>query len=346
MKALTCEMCGSTNLIKENSVYICQSCGTKYSTEEAKKLMIDGTVSVEGTVKIDTSAELINLYQIARRAKETDNYENALKYYDMILVKDPNSWEANFYVVYFRAISCKIAEIQNAAILVTNCLETVLQLIKNQIEDKEQQSKAVLDVFLSSSDISEMLFLGAYNHYIKIDGSIRSKYTQEYVYNVSAATNIMYQLGNCIENIFGTYMFLASDSWKQAISQHSKYFHSLKNKELVLKDINAYTEKIKKYDTDFQPPKLSTGCYIATMVYGTYNCPEVWTLRRYRDLILAKTWYGKLFIITYYAISPTLVKWVGDSYRLKLLIRKSLNKLISIQQKKGIESTPYQDSDL
>ena len=37
MKALTCEMCGSTNLIKEGGVYVCQSCGTKYSVEEAKK---------------------------------------------------------------------------------------------------------------------------------------------------------------------------------------------------------------------------------------------------------------------------------------------------------------------
>ena len=38
MKALTCEMCGSTNLLKDNGVFVCQSCGTKYSVEEAKKM--------------------------------------------------------------------------------------------------------------------------------------------------------------------------------------------------------------------------------------------------------------------------------------------------------------------
>ena len=38
MKALTCEMCGSTNLIKEDGIFVCQSCGTKYSVEEAKKM--------------------------------------------------------------------------------------------------------------------------------------------------------------------------------------------------------------------------------------------------------------------------------------------------------------------
>ena len=56
MKQLTCEMCGSTDLIKEDGVFVCQSCGCKYSVEEAKRLMIEGTVDVQGTVKVDNSA--------------------------------------------------------------------------------------------------------------------------------------------------------------------------------------------------------------------------------------------------------------------------------------------------
>ena len=108
MKALTCEMCGSTNLIKQDGVFVCQSCGTKYSLEEAKKMMVEGTVDVQGTVKVDTSDELKNLYAIARRAKSDNNDENALKYYDMIMVKDPNSWEATFFVNYYQTMTCKI----------------------------------------------------------------------------------------------------------------------------------------------------------------------------------------------------------------------------------------------
>lgn len=41
MKQLTCEMCGSTDLIKQDGVFVCQSCGCKYSVEEAKKMMIE-----------------------------------------------------------------------------------------------------------------------------------------------------------------------------------------------------------------------------------------------------------------------------------------------------------------
>ena len=37
MKQMVCEMCGGTDLIKQDGVFVCQTCGTKYSIEEAKK---------------------------------------------------------------------------------------------------------------------------------------------------------------------------------------------------------------------------------------------------------------------------------------------------------------------
>ena len=56
MKALVCEMCSSPNLIKKDGMYVCENCGTRYTVEEARKMMIDGTVDVQGTVKVDNSA--------------------------------------------------------------------------------------------------------------------------------------------------------------------------------------------------------------------------------------------------------------------------------------------------
>ena len=89
----------------------------------------------------------------------------------------------------------------------------------------------------------------------------------------------------------------------------------------------------------------SGGCYVATAVYGSYDCPEVWTLRRYRDNQLAKTWYGRLFIHTYYAISPTLVKWFGDTQWFKNMWKPKLDKMVDKLQKEGVENTPYQDKN-
>lgn len=46
MKKLTCEMCGSTDLIKKDGVFVCQFCDCKYSVEEAKKIMFEGAVEI------------------------------------------------------------------------------------------------------------------------------------------------------------------------------------------------------------------------------------------------------------------------------------------------------------
>ncbi|MBZ4187440.1 DUF2318 domain-containing protein [Niabella beijingensis] len=92
MKKIACELCGSNQLLKQDGVFVCQNCNTTYSAEEAKKMIIDGVVEVTGRVEVDSSGKLSNLYQIARRAKNEENAENAVRYYDMILVEDPASW--------------------------------------------------------------------------------------------------------------------------------------------------------------------------------------------------------------------------------------------------------------
>jgi hypothetical protein len=85
------------------------------------------------------------------------------------------------------------------------------------------------------------------------------------------------------------------------------------------------------------------GCYVATCVYGSYDCPQVWTLRRFRDDTLASTWYGRLFIRTYYAISPTLVKMFGNTKWFKKICKGRLDHLVQKLQDKGVESIPYYD---
>ena len=89
--------------------------------------------------------------------------------------------------------------------------------------------------------------------------------------------------------------------------------------------------------------KLAKGCYVATCVYDSYDCPQVWTLRRFRDDTLGFTWYGRLFIRTYYAISPTLVKWFGKTNWFKKLWRGRLDRMVAKLQSNGVEDTPYED---
>lgn len=117
-----------------------------------------------------------------------------------------------------------------------------------------------------------------------------------------------------------------------------------------LKDL--YCE-IKEIDPSFIIPPLpsaesivqksKSGCYIATAVYGSYDCPQVWTLRRYRDNTLAKTWFGRAFIRTYYFISPTLVKLFGKTNWFRLLWKPYLDKKVKRLHDLGVEDTPYND---
>lgn len=99
MKRMTCEMCGSTNLVKKEGLFECQDCGTKYSVEEAKKMMVevDGTVEVTGTVKVDSSNQLDNLLKNIETLYDDGKYEEVYKKCDEILVIDPENPKAMLY---------------------------------------------------------------------------------------------------------------------------------------------------------------------------------------------------------------------------------------------------------
>lgn len=65
MQAMKCELRNSYDTIKQYGVYVCQNCETKYSLEEAKKLI--------GVVKIDKTEETEKMLVLARRARDENN---------------------------------------------------------------------------------------------------------------------------------------------------------------------------------------------------------------------------------------------------------------------------------
>ena len=92
-----------------------------------------------------------------------------------------------------------------------------------------------------------------------------------------------------------------------------------------------------------KPAAQKSGCYVATCVYGSYDCKEVWILRRYRDNYLDKRWYGRLFIKSYYAISPTVVKLFGGYDFFKRVFKPRLDCMVEKLSALGYEDTPYSD---
>lgn len=137
---------------------------------------------------------------------------------------------------------------------------------------------------------------------------------------------------------------LSNEAMRLSYSQGKGVFviNGIVNEER-LKDVHRYLNGILAPYTSKQEEKKSSGCYIATAVYGSYDCPEVWTLRRFRDFDLAETWYGRLFIKTYYSISPTLVSWFGNKQWFKSIWRSVLDRMVTNLNEKGVENTPYED---
>lgn len=96
---------------------------------------------------------------------------------------------------------------------------------------------------------------------------------------------------------------------------------------------------------EYHPYTSNGNCYIATCVYGSYDCPQVWTLRRFRDYTLAQTWFGRTFIKCYYASSPILVKWFGKQKWFKFFWKNILDTMINQLNRRGFEDTQYFDGN-
>lgn len=256
MKKLTCEMCNSTDVVKQDGFFVCQSCGTKYTVEEAKKMMVEGKVDVSGsTVKIDTSDELKKLYDLAHRAKADGNSENAQKYYEQIITMDPDSWEANFYTVYYQAMNCTIAGIELAANRVTNCQRTVLNLIKTQYSNEISSSFALNETIKILNDlvkISGIMYSSAIKFYNDLKSDPEEKFRIETRRRCEAVMNIMYTYGDMVIAVFGDEFGekVSALAWQNAVALNNAYnkrFNLKKNNDIIIK----YEDKILKYNTSY-----------------------------------------------------------------------------------------------
>ena len=97
MQAIKCELCGSNQLIKKDSCFQCEHCGTKYTLEEAKKLIVSGTVEV-----VTGNAEKERLLKNAEAFYKLGEIEKALLLYKDIQDKFPEEargWEGTLIII-------------------------------------------------------------------------------------------------------------------------------------------------------------------------------------------------------------------------------------------------------
>lgn len=337
-----CPNCGeSIQLDSETSEGLCSYCGCKINVEETLSILLQNTTKTESF-----DDDLDNLYKKAREAQENNDEIGAETYYEIIHELNKNDWESTFYITYNKALRCRDEEIQTTAFSVSECINLVLPLIKSNVKEEELHD-VLSEIYTRLKKISFMLFNRAREKYEDIEGTQdRWGSLQIYVYYASASSLIMLNFGNSVEIWFkGKFGDISALAWKDAIDIQKEYVKHLEKKEEAIKNIENYVQKIQKYDPTYRKPEIETknGCYIATSIYGSYDCPQVWTLRRFRDDTLDASWFGRCFIKTYYAISPTLVKWFGKSAIFKGIFTPILDNMVKSLKDKGISDKPYND---
>lgn len=355
MKAIKCEMCGSNDVVKQDGLYVCQNCGTKYSVEEARKLMIEGTVEVTGTVKIDESQKVQTWNTFAETALRNGNFKEAYDYANKILELSPNFVGA--WMIRMRCVA-------QMGTLESPRTSEVISIGKNIITlDRSKEE----EIGLFYMDLSTQMLRSAFSLLNDVDKKTvlhNAKTLDRYcdqalelehtVAGLSIFKNSAELQDKGVDFVsafldfsecFIAFLYELNPYDKDVIDSLNEKYEAIDRslrKDFPAINYNSDIQADNQMDDQIQEKK-SAGCYVATAVYGSYNCPEVWTLRRFRDNTLDATWYGRAFIKTYYAISPTLVKWFGDTEWFKKMWRKPLDRMVDSLHKKGMKSTPYQD---
>ena len=100
MKRMTCELCGSTNFVKQDGMFVCQDCGCKYTVEEARKLMVevDGPApsatpsAAPAVAPAPNNTQLESLLNMAQISFDSKNYEKAEEFCNQVIAMDNNNY--------------------------------------------------------------------------------------------------------------------------------------------------------------------------------------------------------------------------------------------------------------
>ena len=300
-------------------------------------------------------ANLDELYALAREARNANDRVGAETYYTAILKKDPNGWEAPFYLMYYKVANTSINDLASNCEEYTTSLGSVFDLAKASSNDTDSFVAIAREVKEKTEHLTDMIIKDAYHDYPALATS------DELNARVMSGNTMLLIVAEALDIYFPDKELSAeaADLRKQGVKNYADLAKKLGVGAQVLaggdfdRAFGGIIEKIKAVDPSYTRPSLvstsssstssSSGCYVATCVYGSYDCPEVWTLRRYRDFKLAESWYGRLFIKVYYAISPTLVDWFGERTWFKRMWRNTLDRWVSSLKSDGYLDTPYED---
>ncbi len=73
--------------------------------------------------------------------------------------------------------------------------------------------------------------------------------------------------------------------------------------------------------------KQGSKCFVATAAFGSVDAEEVTLLRTFRDRVLLKSRLGRVFVSTYYVVSPPIANFIRTRPRLRSATRQFLRPI-------------------
>jgi hypothetical protein len=287
---------------------------------------------------------LDNIRALAETAIESKNFDQAYQYYSKLL--ENNSNEYSYWLG--KGISagwCSTPSNPRFDELVV-CIKQALKNDSNSQLNKEQTSIKIL--FLCEEKLKDV--------FTTIDKEVTDEFDKKpmgtgelYAVHQTAKLPIQLKTGNkysptLIKIIdameFGCQINPNSDGFTRTIVSIDKIFqHSLDHTDYfkihkeagdrfdkLVQRRQSLIQKAKLLDSNFtvgfQPQSKSSGCFIATAVLGDYQHPYVLLFRKYRDEILEANLFGRLFIYSYYKISPPFAILLSKNYSARNLVLK------------------------
>lgn len=372
-----CPQCGA-NIEVDNThdAGICKYCGTPFVTEKVIQnynTYITNNNNFNGASINIQAGDFQNFLNLANKSLDVREGEEALKYANKALEldsKSPEAWiakmlsmeliatfkddKANETIEYGKnaivyASDDKKETIENT--VYTHYLkraQSLFSIINGRVRDtaaiKDALTQLRWNAPAGASQRINAADSSTVNTLNKLNGSallLKISVPTEKIMENSEYQKLVLELCNqCVRYINGL-----QDRYAIYSANFSEDARKAHKAELIMLETGLTPEDSKSIP-NFEAASTNTssgGCYIATCVYGSYDCPQVWTLRRFRDNILDESWYGRLFIKCYYATSPSLVKWFGNTVWFKRLWKCPLDALIKKLHQKGVPDTFYHD---
>ena len=274
MSKIVCTICGSSDFIKTETHYKCKVCNITYTKDEVLNLLQNAS----DHSSVDIIQEVDNLYILARRAADDNNSELALKYYEQLAIKYPFDWEANFFQVFYRAIQCKIAEIDTYADRVCNAAKTSLDLINDHLDITANREEAIINILGKCFYLANSFSASASDWYNDCAYSVRSQFTQNYLNYTYGCIILLYEVADKADSLFGNrYSEINNECvalWKEGIKKHNLILNKFENTSGHINKIRQVALSIKKYETYYEPYISGTSYTQTTQEETSYTSPS------------------------------------------------------------------------